>query len=396
MSRALTLLVWLVLGSAAALAQADTVRVRLVTFYPGSEIYSVYGHTELRVTQGQADYYFNYGVFDFNTPGFVYRFVTGEADYMCVAVPPQYAMMEPGRRMVEQELNLTQEQGRQVRDYLVENSMPGQNTYRYQYLSDNCSTRPRDIIEQAIGQPLHNPAITTNITYRDMMKQCASNYAWLQFGIDLVLGADLDRVISEHEQMFIPMVLMKAAEGTTLERNGQLVPLVNATEVIVDGSEDGIVMPHPMVAQPHDGGTAAVGCRRHHQCARPASATHHTLVRHCSLCPLWHGWMRAVLPHLCECARGHLAQLQCILGAPLLPDTGRAALDQTGQPLPALVPCGQCRCGCAPADCPSMDSASGQRRVLSPPGSYLDAIADQRGNPVPLIFLMWCVESPCG
>ncbi|MBR3102010.1 MAG: DUF4105 domain-containing protein [Muribaculaceae bacterium] len=243
MSRALTLLVWLVLGSAAALAQADTVRVRLVTFYPGSEIYSVYGHTELRVTQGQADYYFNYGVFDFNTPGFVYRFVTGEADYMCVAVPPQYAMMEPGRRMVEQELNLTQEQARQVRDYLVENSMPGQNTYRYQYLSDNCSTRPRDIIEQAIGQPLHNPAITTNITYRDMMKQCASNYAWLQFGIDLVLGADLDRVISEHEQMFIPMVLMKAAEGTTLERNGQLVPLVNATEVIVDGSEDGIVMP---------------------------------------------------------------------------------------------------------------------------------------------------------
>ena len=229
--------------AAAAQDAADTVRVRLVTFYPGSEVFSVYGHTEIRVTQGAADYYFNYGVFDFNTPGFVYRFVTGEADYLCLAVPPQYAMMEPGRRMVEQELNLTQEQACQVRDLLVANALPPNNTYRYQYLTDNCSTRPRDIIEQSLGQPLHNPAITGTVTYRQVMTHYARNYPWLQFGIDLVLGAGLDRAIDEHEQMFIPMSLMRSAAGTMVQRDGHSVPLVRSTHVMVDGSEDGIVLP---------------------------------------------------------------------------------------------------------------------------------------------------------
>lgn len=229
--------------AAAAQDAADTVRVRLVTFYPGSEVFSVYGHTEIRVTQGAADYYFNYGVFDFNTPGFVYRFVTGEADYLCLAVPPQYAMMEPGRRMVEQELNLTQEQACQVRDLLVANALPPNNTYRYQYLTDNCSTRPRDIIEQSLGQPLHNPAITDTVTYRQVMTHYARNYPWLQFGIDLVLGAGLDRAIDEREQMFIPMSLMRSAAGTMVQRDGHSVPLVRSTHVMVDGSEDGIVLP---------------------------------------------------------------------------------------------------------------------------------------------------------
>ena len=229
--------------TAVALEPADTVRVRLVTFYPGSEVFSVYGHTEIRVTQGDADYYFNYGVFDFNTPGFVYRFVTGEADYLCMAVPPQYAMMEPGRRMVEQELNFTQEQACLVRDLLVANALPPNNTYRYQYLTDNCSTRPRDIIEQALGQPLHNPAVSDTVTYRQVMAHYARNYPWLQFDIDLVLGSVLDRTIDEREQMFIPMALMRSAAGTMVERDGRTVPLVHSTQVMVDGSEDGIVLP---------------------------------------------------------------------------------------------------------------------------------------------------------
>lgn len=238
-----------------AQAQGDSIKVKLVTFYPGSEVFSVYGHSELRVTWEGNDWYFNYGVFDFNEPGFVYRFVKGNADYMCVAIPPQYATAGMGgRRMIEQELNLTPEQAVKVRDFLINNIQPDNCKYQYQYLGDNCSTRPRDIIEMALGKSLHYPAMTDSVTYRDMMSRYSRNYAWEQFGIDLVLGSDLDKPLDLRQQMFIPMVLMQAVDGASVDHDGTLVPLVSSKQVIVDGSSDGTVLPptpwylHPFTA----------------------------------------------------------------------------------------------------------------------------------------------------
>ncbi len=249
------LVVALSLATQAMKAQDDSVRVKLVTFYPGSEVFSVYGHSELRVTWDGNDWYFNYGVFDFNEPNFVYRFVKGEAEYLCAAIPPQYARagME-GRRMIEQELNLTPQQARQVRDFLVNNAQPGNNKYVYQYLGDNCSTRPRDIIEMAVGQTLRYPVMTDTVTYRDMMTRYTRNYPWEQAGIDLILGSDLDKPLDMRQQMFIPMVLMDAMQGATVERDGQRVPLVKSRDVVVDASEQGTVLPptpwylHPLTA----------------------------------------------------------------------------------------------------------------------------------------------------
>lgn len=246
------LLMALSLATQAMQAQDDSVKVRLVTFYPGSEVFSVYGHSELRVTWDGNDWYFNYGVFDFNEPGFVYRFVKGNADYMCVAMPPQYATSGMGgRRMIEQELNLTPEQAMKVRDFLINNIQPGNCKYQYQYLGDNCSTRPRDIIEMALGKSLHYPAMTDTVTYRDIMAHYTRNYPWEQVGIDLVLGSDLDKPLDLRQQMFIPMALMKAVDGAQLERDGQFVPLVSNKVVVVDGSEDGTVLsPTPWYLHP--------------------------------------------------------------------------------------------------------------------------------------------------
>ena len=243
-------LVGMSMAAKPALAQHDTVPhndsivVRLVTFYPGDEVFAVYGHTDLRVTQGKLDYYYNYGVFDFRTPNFVYRFVRGDAEYMCGVLPPNLATYGmDGRRMVEQRLNLSQDQARAVRDYLVINSLPGNNTYCYQYLGDNCSTRPRDIIEMALGDSLHYAPMTDSVTYRDMMSHYTANYPWEQFGIDLVLGPGLDQPLNERQRMFIPMALMQAYDLATVTRDGQTQPLVIDKQLMVDGSEQGTVLP---------------------------------------------------------------------------------------------------------------------------------------------------------
>jgi len=225
--------------------EEDSVHVSLVTFYPGSELHNIFGHSEIRVQQGPVDLYFNYGVFDFQAPAFMWRFMLGETDYMCMPVPRGYATMGmEGRRMVEQELNLPQDRAIAVRNFLWNNAQPENRTYRYKFLSDNCSTRPRDIIEMAAGKGLKYPAMgDTAVTYRDILAHYCRNYAWERFGIDLVLGWDIDTVLDQRATLFIPMLLMDAVADATITTDSVSMHLVKATTVPVDASTDGKVKP---------------------------------------------------------------------------------------------------------------------------------------------------------
>ncbi len=225
--------------------QEDSVSVSLVTFYPGSEPHNIFGHSEIRVKQGPVDLYFNYGVFDFKSPGFLWRFMLGETDYMCQPVPRAYATLGmEERRMVEQELNLPQDRAIMVRDFLWNNAQPENRTYRYKFLSDNCSTRPRDIIEMATGDGLRYPAMEDSaVTYRDILAHYCRNYAWERFGINLVLGWDVDTTLDQRATMFIPMLLMDAVAGATVKTDSTILPLVKTTTVPIDKSTDGNVRP---------------------------------------------------------------------------------------------------------------------------------------------------------
>lgn len=225
--------------------QEDSVHVSLVTFYPGSESHNIWGHSEIRVQQGPVDLYFNYGVFDFQAPAFMWRFMLGKTDYICQPVPRAYATLGmEERRMVEQELNLPQDKAIMVRDFLWNNAQPENRTYRYKFLSDNCSTRPRDIIEMAAGDGLQYPAMEdSTVTYRDILAHYCRNYAWEKFGIDLVLGWDVDTVLDQRATMFIPMLLMDAVAGATISSGDGQMPLVKATTVPIDKSTLGNVRP---------------------------------------------------------------------------------------------------------------------------------------------------------
>ncbi|MDE6309580.1 MAG: hypothetical protein K2L81_05235, partial [Muribaculaceae bacterium] len=81
----------------------------------------------------------------------------------------------------------------------------------YNYVKDNCSTRPVSIIEQAIGDTIvvdsSNLPLTGNISFRDVMRYYHEYYPWYQFGIDLALGSGIDYNITPHEMAFAPVLL---------------------------------------------------------------------------------------------------------------------------------------------------------------------------------------------
>ena len=94
-------------------AATDSVRVSLLTCAAGGEIYSLFGHTAIRYenyTRG-IDTVFNYGMFNFNAPNFIFRFALGETDYQLGVTDYEHFAAEYnylGRDVWQQTLNLTE------------------------------------------------------------------------------------------------------------------------------------------------------------------------------------------------------------------------------------------------------------------------------------------------
>lgn len=224
---------------------SQDIQVSLITCSPGKEIYELEGHTALRIKTPDYDMAVNYGIFDFNSPNFIYRFVKGETDYMVQAYPfaaflNQYK--RESRQVTEQPLNLTQDEARKLIELIQENLLPENRVYRYNYVKDNCATRPIAIIEKAMGEPIRfgSLGMTEGWTFRDMMRYYHRNYPWYQFGIDLALGKGIDYPLSEQEKTFAPHQLMIMMESATVTDSlGKTIPAITETDIIWNGSDEG-------------------------------------------------------------------------------------------------------------------------------------------------------------
>lgn len=240
----------------------DNLRISLVTCYPGDKIYELFGHTAIRVQRsgsGAFDLAFNYGMFSFATGNFVYKFTAGQTDYMLGAYDFDDFMVDyvmRGSKVVEQELNLTPESKQQLLNALIQNARPENRVYRYNFLFDNCATRPRDMVEQAVksfgvvqyGEEHELPS------FRTLIHRYADNYSWFMFGVDLALGHELDRPASWREQMFIPVLLEEAfREAKVVEIIDSIqteVPLVCAEQVLFDPGSSPVLPPTPWYLTP--------------------------------------------------------------------------------------------------------------------------------------------------
>ena len=206
---------------------ADTTRpevesVALLTCHPGDEVYELEGHTALRfIFSDGKDLTVNWGLFDFNSPNFLYRFVKGETDYRMGATPTVHFLNQyssEGRRVDQTPLNLTPAE-REKLVWLIDSTMRiGSPVYRYNYVLDNCATRPVDYLEKAIGHPLQFADTTAlgdkaGTTFRGDMTAFHRNYPWYQFGIDLALGPYIDNTLTSREHLFAPVSLALMVDG---------------------------------------------------------------------------------------------------------------------------------------------------------------------------------------
>ena len=222
----------------------DSVEVSLITCSPHEEIYSLYGHSAIRwhdlrqsgPEKGQ-DLVFNWGMFSFSKPFFVLRFVFGLTDYELVCMNansfwPYYQKW--GSSVTEQVLNLTAEEKRNLQKALAENLRPENKVYRYNFFYDNCSTRPRDIIERNLnGQVIWVEKEGEQPSFREMVRYCNRNHLWSKAGNDMLLGLKADQQTNRQEQEFLPVNLMQDMALAQVYENGNYRPLVKEQRTIV-------------------------------------------------------------------------------------------------------------------------------------------------------------------
>lgn len=218
----------------------DTV-VYLITCGPGAEIYSIYGHSALRVVihEKKSDIVHNWGVFDFDTPNFTWKFAKGKLDYMLADEPTQRFLQGyflEKRFVCSQIVNLNPEETRQLIILINENLKPENIKYRYDFFYDDCSTRIRDLFEKSIGNKLlYPPAETESIpSFRDMIGKYQDPYPWLKFGVDLLIGAPGDKKAYFRDRMFLPIEMKDALSEAVIRREGKMVPLLKNPDVLLD------------------------------------------------------------------------------------------------------------------------------------------------------------------
>ncbi len=211
---------------------SSRLRISLLTCTPGAELYSIFGHSALRVTDSNSvtDHVYNFGTFNFNDEGFYLKFLRGKLNYMLSLdhyedFKADYIAQNRG--ITEQVLIFSPEEKLNIRRALNENLKEENKYYLYNFFLDNCTTRLRDIIvnnhEPAPALPY---AMRAGSTFRDGLHkyQDLSDRPWTKLGMDLLLGTPADDVMTPAQQSYLPDNLMYSLAGV------KNTPIISSTE----------------------------------------------------------------------------------------------------------------------------------------------------------------------
>ncbi len=229
-----------VCGTAQELRLSPAAQISVLTCGPGEELYSTFGHSAIRVQDPTLgiDQVYNYGTFDFNTPNFYLKFTRGKLLYaLSTQSFPRflYSYQLENRWVKEQLLDLSIAQKQELFRFLRTNNLPENRFYKYDFFFDNCSSRIRDGFNDIFKEDLqfNEDHLKEQYTFRELIHQNLITNSWSSFGIDLALGAVIDRKATQSEHMFLPFYVLQQLENSTLSGK----PLVMRERTILESQK---------------------------------------------------------------------------------------------------------------------------------------------------------------
>lgn len=204
--------------------------VSVLTCDTGNELYSLFGHTGIRVSDkiNGIDIVYNYGTFDFSTPNFYLKFSRGDLQYIATATTFDDFMSEYiyfHRGVYEQRLNITLQQKQQVFDELNRVLQSENRFYTYKFIDRNCTTMVAEVLEQKLPVKFSLQIKDVSKTNRTILYGYLKNRFYENLGINVLFGMNTDK---NFDKIFLPLQLMESISVTKI--NGH--PLSDTIETL--------------------------------------------------------------------------------------------------------------------------------------------------------------------
>lgn len=230
---------------------SDSSVIALITCDPGNELYASFGHSAIGVFDYKKNLQivFNYGTFSFNTPFFYIKFARGKLNYT-LSISTYERFLEEykreGKMVLQEELNLNHDEKQALFSALLENYRPENREYAYDFFFDNCATRIIDILDKVLKDKLqyHSEIDTNRETFRNLIDSYLNQGSWSDAGIDLALGAVIDKPPTEKQKTFLPYYLSQYVNNCTISNR----PLIKKAIIAVQDTTD--YTPTPLLLTP--------------------------------------------------------------------------------------------------------------------------------------------------
>jgi len=210
------------------IAQYANTKMSLLTCGKGSELYSAFGHSGIRVVDSLADIdiVFNYGAFNSSVNRFYLDFLIAKPTFYLVIVPTDTFINEykkKRRGIIETKLDLDSNSVKQLVDYLLWNAQEENYAYQYDFIHQNCATKIRDVFEEKLGNTFSfnftDNSIKKESSFRELLYSKLNNRPAAIVGFILILGKEIDKIATQREQVFLPDNLMSAFQSATLHQH---------------------------------------------------------------------------------------------------------------------------------------------------------------------------------
>lgn len=204
------------IGYSQGIKLSENAQISVITCGSGNEMYSIFGHTAIRVKDNLSnlDVVFNYGMFDFNTPNFYVKFLKGDLLYSVGTENFDDFVnyyKQNNRSVNEQYLNLSAVEKQAVFDKITHQINSSERFYQYKFIDNNCTTKVVDLLNGVLSKPLETHFEGNEDTKRNILNSFLPRNYFEKLGINLVFGKNVD---AHNEKVFLPEKLMHSISKT--------------------------------------------------------------------------------------------------------------------------------------------------------------------------------------
>lgn len=218
----------------------DFVRASLITIGPGNEVYSLYGHSAIRMQcpANQLDYCFTFEMALKPEEKLKFMFSTAKAGFIAARTETFFGnYMAQGRSITEQQLNLRPAEEQNLWQMLDQEMKEGAH-WNYSFLTTNCSSMCIWIIQKALsteGEIIEYGKLPEPVlgTYRDLLNYISADAPWAHLFWNLRMGSEGSKQGKIADKLAPALLLEAWADAVIKDPAGMTRPIFAGAPIYV-------------------------------------------------------------------------------------------------------------------------------------------------------------------